>query len=117
MDCGPPGSSVQGILQARILEDVARLSSRESSQPRDRTHVSCIVGRFFIPEQRGKSYQEIKKNTKLLQENGSAILIHVWFLFNVQVYDLFIPEQSEREQGRWKSSRTCEILGGKSREC
>ena len=41
----------------------------------------------------------------------------MWFLFNVQVYDLVIPEQSEREQGRWKSSRTCEILGGKSREC
>ena len=34
-DCSPPGSSVHGILQARILEWVAMLSSRESSQPRD----------------------------------------------------------------------------------
>ena len=33
MDCSPPGSSVYGILQARILEWVARLSSRESSHP------------------------------------------------------------------------------------
>ena len=35
MDCSPPGSSVHGILQAKILEWVAMLSSRGSSQPRD----------------------------------------------------------------------------------
>ena len=35
MDCSPPGSSVHGILQERILEWVAMPSSRESSQPRD----------------------------------------------------------------------------------
>ena len=35
-----PGSSVHGILQARILERVAMPSSRGSSQPRDRTWVS-----------------------------------------------------------------------------
>ena len=39
MDCGPPGSSVHGILQARILEWVAMPSSRRSSQPRDQTQV------------------------------------------------------------------------------
>ena len=37
-----PGSSVHGILQARILEWVAVASSRESSQPRDQMRVSCI---------------------------------------------------------------------------
>ena len=42
MDCSPPGSSVHGILQARILEWVAMPFSRESSQPRDRTHISCV---------------------------------------------------------------------------
>ena len=42
MDCSPPGSSVHGILQARILEWVAMPSSRRSSQPRDRTRVSYI---------------------------------------------------------------------------
>ena len=47
MDCNPPGSSVHGILQARILEWVARPSSRGSSQPRDQTCVSCIAGRVF----------------------------------------------------------------------
>ena len=37
MDCSPPGSSVHGIFQARILEWVAIFSSRGSSQPRVRT--------------------------------------------------------------------------------
>ena len=47
MDCSPPGSSVSGILQARILERVAIPFSRGSSQPRDRTCVTCTAGRFF----------------------------------------------------------------------
>ena len=38
-----PGSSVCGILQARILEWVAISFSRGSSRPRDRTHVSCLL--------------------------------------------------------------------------
>ena len=41
--CSPAGSSVHGILQARILEWVAISISRDSSQPTDQTHVSCIV--------------------------------------------------------------------------
>ena len=40
MDCSPPGSSVHGIFQARLLEWAAISSSRRSSQPRDRTWVS-----------------------------------------------------------------------------
>ena len=47
MECSPPGSSVHGILQARILEWVAMPFSRGSSRPRDHTQVSCIAGRFF----------------------------------------------------------------------
>ena len=47
MDCRSPDSSVHGILQARILEWVAIPFSRGSSQPRDRTQVSCTAGRFF----------------------------------------------------------------------
>ena len=37
MDCNPPGSSVHGILQARILEWVAMPSSRGSAQPKSPT--------------------------------------------------------------------------------
>ena len=46
-DCSLPGSSVHGILQAKILEWVA-MPSRGSSQPRDQTQVFCIAGGFFI---------------------------------------------------------------------
>ena len=50
VDCSPPGSSVHGILQARILEWIAMPSSRGPSQPRDRTCISCVsclAGMFF----------------------------------------------------------------------
>ena len=46
MDCNPPGSSVYGILLAKILEWVAIPSPRASSQPRDWTQASHIAGRF-----------------------------------------------------------------------
>ena len=45
--CDPMDYTVHGILQARILEWVAFLFSRGSSQPRDRTQVSHIAGGFF----------------------------------------------------------------------
>ena len=57
MDCNPPGSSVRGISQARILGWVAISFSRGSSQPRDQTHVSCIsclAGGFFTTVPPGK---------------------------------------------------------------
>ena len=47
MDCNPAGSSVHGILQARMLEWVAISFSRGSSPLRDQTWVSHIAGRFF----------------------------------------------------------------------
>ena len=47
MDCSPPGSSVHGILQARIPEWVAIPFSRGPSQPTDQTQISCTAGRFF----------------------------------------------------------------------
>ena len=47
MDCSLPGSSIRGILQARILEGVAISFSRGSSRPRDRTLVSHTVGRLY----------------------------------------------------------------------
>ena len=47
MDCSLPGSSLHGILQARVLEWVAISFSRGSSQSRDRTRVYHIPGRRF----------------------------------------------------------------------
>ena len=54
MHCSLPGSSVHGILQARILEWVAFPFSRGSSWPRDQTWVSYTAGRFFTSEPPGK---------------------------------------------------------------
>ena len=45
--CDPMDYTVHGILQTRILEWVAFPFSRESSQPRDPTQVSCIAGGFL----------------------------------------------------------------------
>ena len=56
MDSSPAGSSVHGILQARILEWVAMASSRGTSQPRDHTCItwdSCTAGGFFTTEPPG----------------------------------------------------------------
>ena len=47
MDCSPPGFPVHRVFQARILEWVAIPFSKGSSQPRDRTWVSCIAGGFL----------------------------------------------------------------------
>ena len=57
MDCSPPGFSVHRIPQARILKSTAMPSIRESSWPRDQTHISCgswIAGRVFTTEPLGK---------------------------------------------------------------
>ena len=53
MNCSPPGSSVLGILQARILEWVAISFSRGSSQPR----VSRMAGRLFTSDLGQKKQQ------------------------------------------------------------
>ena len=63
VDCGPPGSSVHGILQPKILEWIAMPSSRGSSQPRDQTHVSCsssVAGKFFAAEPPGKPSPDLR---------------------------------------------------------
>ena len=47
MDCRLPGSSVHGILQAKILEWTFMTFYRGSSWPRDQTLAFLFVGRFF----------------------------------------------------------------------
>ena len=69
MDCSPPGSSVHGILQARILGWVAIPLSRGTSQTRDRTLVSFIVGRFFTiwAERVGHDWAQAQISYTLMQ--------------------------------------------------
>ena len=54
MDYNPPGSSVHGIVQARVLEWVAIFFSRGSSRISDLTCVPCLAGVFFTTEPPGK---------------------------------------------------------------
>ena len=63
-DCSPPASSVHWISQARILEWIAISFSREFSGPRDRTCLSCLIGRFFTTEAPGK-------------HRGILVLVHI----------------------------------------
>ena len=62
MDC-PPGSSLHGNLQARILEWVAISFSRGSSWPKDRTQVSCTAGRCLTVW----AVREVQKSYRRLQ--------------------------------------------------
>ena len=69
-----PGSSVPGIFQARILEWVAILFSRESSRPRDRTQVSCIAGRIWATEELQDSVKCIPWGRTKLHRPKAALL-------------------------------------------
>ena len=61
MDCSPPGSFVQGILQARILEWAAIPFSRGSSQARDRTQDFCMQADSLPSEPPGKPFREVEE--------------------------------------------------------
>ena len=80
--CDPIDYTVHEILQARILEWVAFPFSRGSSQPRDRTQLSCIAGRFFTSWAIREAHQKKKKkiffwtHTNPIDPNSSLFLSH-----------------------------------------
>ena len=61
MDCIPPGFSVHGILQPRILEWVAISSSRGSSWTMGGSWISCITGRLLCLSRQGSMNKELRK--------------------------------------------------------
>ena len=79
VDSSPSGSSVHGILQARMLEWVAILSSSTSSQPRDRTYMSYVssidrpLALLRKPFIRASLIAQVVKNLSAMQETL------VWF--------------------------------------
>ena len=78
MDYSPPGSSVYGILQARILEWVAICFSRGSSQHRDQMRISC-VGRYVLYD---CASREAPHHRMLITKNLVSIHHHTVDLFN-----------------------------------
>ena len=83
MDCTQSGSSVHGIFQARIREQVALSYSRGSARLRDGTCVSCLAGGFFTNELPGKllhrqyllSKENAKNNAKNIKKEVKISLL------------------------------------------
>ena len=97
MNCSPPGSSVHGILQARILEWVAIPFSRGSSWPRDWAWLSHAAGRFFT-EPLGKSIWRYAKSASPLPECkviGESRKQYWWSLFTLSP----LPDRRMDERG------------------
>ena len=81
MGCNRPGTSVHGILQARVLDWIAISSSSGSSSPRDRTLLSCLAGGFFTSEPSGKSTKEDKQLQSQHRQSSWPVLL----TFNIKI--------------------------------
>ena len=87
--CSPPGSSVRGILQARISEWAAMPSSRGSSWPRDRTWVSRISRQILYHLSHQRSSQEPKRSVhseglgtqSQIHHRGGGESVQTWLRF------------------------------------
>ena len=71
-NCSQLGSSVHGILQARIVKLVAACFFRRSSQSRDRIQVSCIAGEFFTIWATREAHSMSKRYRNLLQSTNTC---------------------------------------------
>ena len=113
MDCSPPGSSVHGNLQARVLEWVANVFSRGSSRPRDQTRVFSTAGRFFTVWAREACFflkwhanrgQELKHRSVRTRKNhirdlpGGPVVKNLHFHCRCLVW---IPGQELRSHMTW----------------
>ena len=75
VDCSPPGSSVHGIFQARILECIAIPFPRASSQLRDRTEgPSTLQGDSLPAEPPGKPGVGMRRDVPLSQDTSIQVL-------------------------------------------
>ena len=94
MDYSPPGCSVDGILQARILEWSAISYSRRASQSRDQTQVSRIAGRFFTDWTTWAAFDE-----KLVDQTKIHSLSKTWN--TKQVVSAMDPSCEVRNDEKW----------------
>ena len=72
MDCSPPGASIHGTFQARILEWVAMPSSRGSAPPRDRTWIFSTAGRCLYRLSHQGSRKEVSSPKRPWWEEGTV---------------------------------------------
>ena len=85
MDCSPPGSSVHGLPQVRILERVAISSSRGSSRPRDWTLLSCNADGFFTTKLPGLTSPllVVKHLKHCLAHSKHSISTYYYYFINI----------------------------------
>ena len=86
VDCSPPGSSVHGILQARILEWVTMPSSNGSSQPRDRIQLSHIAGTLYRLSHQGREEEYVVMCKHIKHVLLLLIRIFMWTIFKVLIF-------------------------------
>ena len=79
MDYSPPGSSVHGISQARILEWVAIPFSGGSSRPRDQTHISCTSRQIL--------YHWATRKAQLKETTDKKKIANIHFNEPITVYE------------------------------
>jgi len=94
MDYSPPGSTVHGILQARILEYIAISFSRGSSRPRNRTQVSRIAGRLF--NLWGTRVKKVMTNLDSILKSRDITLPTKVRLIKTMVFPLLVMYRYER---------------------
>ena len=109
MDGSLPGSSVHGILQARILEWVAVSLSRGTSRPRDQTQASCI-GKWVLyhwATREALLLSQIDLNTQRGQRtNGQYMLNYSWDTNQICARPTCPPTCPLHPHSWWKGEQT-----------
>ena len=129
MDCSLPGSSLHGILQARVLEWVAISFSRGSSRPRDRTgfpafQVDALTseppGKYGVTSKFGLGVQNEagQRLIEFCQENALVIANTLFQQHNGRLYTWTSPDGQHRTQidyilcsQRWRGLRSLRLVG------
>ena len=118
MDCSLLGSSVHGILQARILEWIAMPSSRGSSQPRDRPSLNLVsyvslalAGRFFTTSATWEAYTLKSIHSMTLSTKRFTLLrSQNYFVYNLPEYSEILSMSESHSQMEWMSQPTELVL-------
>ena len=106
MDCSPSGSSVHGDVQARIVKWDAILFSRGSSQPRDRTRVSCIAGRLFT-EWAGSHHGQFQYSYSSFQNLASQVFDLFFRDITLDPLIITLTLSSQKKQGGGLGEENC----------
>ena len=111
MDSSPPGSSVHGTSQARILEWVAISSFRDSFQPRDWTHISCTAGGILPLSHRGSLFLSLLHSVlgNFYQCGKKGHILHFFVCFRCFLNCLFCIEV-------WPVNSAVTLSGGQHRD-